>query len=100
MEAHAFPKVRDRAKLQLLDRAFRSFERRRDVADALVFDETHLDHAPLQVGQSIYELKQADPSLQLLVFALVGQIGWLYLRLASLPPPVVRQPVGRQPKQP
>ena len=66
MEAHAFPEVLERAELELLDRTLRPIERRRDVADTLVFHEPHLDHAALQVGQAIDKLKEADPALQCL----------------------------------
>src|SRR5687767_4538899 len=100
MEADAFPEVLERAELELFDRTLRSIQHRRDITDTLVFHEPHLDDAALQVGQAIDELKEADPALQFLVHALIGQIRRRLLRLASLTTPVVRHCVRGGPVQP
>jgi hypothetical protein len=50
MATHALSQVLQRPKLQLLHSSFGTIERGRDLADALLLDEAHLNHAPLEIG--------------------------------------------------
>src|SRR5687767_2652961 len=73
---HALPQALERAQLQLLDRAFRSVQRRRHLADALLLDEPHLDHPALRVRQPLDELRQHRAQLDPFGLPLVGHVRW------------------------
>src|SRR5438132_12701563 len=60
MAVHVLSQVLERPELELLDRAFRAIERGRHLADALLLDEPHLNHAPLQLRQPVDLLIQRD----------------------------------------
>src|SRR5215212_4513496 len=75
MATHAPAQVLERTQLELLDGPFRSIERGRDIADALLLDEPHLDDPTLNIRQLRNLLKQRDPPLDVLELARVRQIG-------------------------
>src|SRR6266566_9331060 len=60
MAPHALSQVLQRTELELLDGPFRTVESGRHLADALLLDEPHLDHLPLQVRQLLDVLIQLN----------------------------------------
>src|SRR5437879_10423136 len=51
MAPHALSQVFQRTQLELFDGPFRTVERGRHLADALLLDEPHLDQLPLHIQQ-------------------------------------------------
>src|SRR5262249_22393807 len=63
---HALAQLGEAAELQLLHRTLRASERLRDLADALLLHEPHLDHPPLVVRQAAHEPEEPGQLLDLL----------------------------------
>src|SRR5215831_3516381 len=100
MATHASAQVLQRAELKLLDGALGPIERRGHVANALLVDEAHADHLPLQVRQLLHMSIQRDPPLELLEFPSVGQVGRRIVRVARAIAPIVGNRVRRDAKEP
>src|SRR5262245_8003451 len=100
MATLALSQVLQRAELELLDCAFRALESGRHLANALLFDEAHPDHLPLEIGQPFDVLIQRDAALDVLELTRIGHVRSRLVRLAAALPPVVRERVRRDTEQP
>src|SRR5215831_13952397 len=100
MATHASAQVLQRAELKLLDGALGPIERRGHVANALLVDETHADHLPLQIRQLFHMSIERDPPLDLLEFAGVRQVGRRIVRVARTIAPIIGNRIRSDSKQP
>src|SRR5437773_1566637 len=78
MATHALSQALQRAELELLDGPFGAVESGRHLADALLLDEPHLDHPPLELGQLLDVLIQRDPPVD------VRELAWIRSRSSSV----------------
>src|SRR5438093_1880693 len=100
MATHALSQALQRAELELLDGPFGAVESGRHLADALLLDEPHLDHLPLELGQLLDVLIQRDPPVDVLELAWIRHIRGYHLRVAGAFAPVVRERVRGDAEQP
>src|SRR5688572_12877109 len=87
-------------QLQLLDGALRPVERRRDLANASLIHEPHLDDPALRVRQTIDELKQHRALLDLLSLASIGHVRRRLVRVPRCATPAIGQRIRGDPEQP
>src|SRR6516164_207168 len=99
MTRHALSQLLQRAELKLLDGPFGAVEGGRHLMDALLLDEPHPDHLPLELGELLDLLIQRDPPLNVLELMRIRHAGSL-LGSAGTFAPVVRERVRRDAKQP
>src|SRR5213593_4030306 len=67
--AHTLSQVFQRAELKLFHGPFRATKSGRDLTDALLVDEPHSNHLPLEIGQLLDVAIERDPLLDFLKLA-------------------------------
>src|SRR5690348_1541082 len=60
---HLSPQILDRAKLKLLHGTLAALHLPGDFADALLLDESHMNHPELSLREPVYQLKQHGVAL-------------------------------------